>query len=890
MADEPRVEPVQGSPSQDAALHLRVHPSVVFKLGQDLITDDVQALVELVKNAYDADSPTASIKIDTQTWCDPNTGQPVPPPALPQPPHTHAEDDRDGSRARPRTTSAAVRGVLTITDRGDGMTRADIERGWLTVSSSSKRVMKEQGHKTAKKRTPLGDKGLGRLGAQRLGEFLELHTVPRNEDVAYSITIPWGAFDEAATLDEVELQLHVEDRNNRRSGSELRVLGLRSPDRWQATQLRNLQRELSTMISPFGGTRGFSVTLSVDGTAVDLRVLPQAIRSTAELTYRLAYDGGILTIDGALAASYVRPDKGAELPAYRELVERDNGASFLAWLLTTRGKKAGGIGLSEGDDKFFARVHQTFALSDLDGVHLADGHIADPGPFAGEVDQVPLGRDTDTPSVFGSLTEYRDYVRDINGVKVYRDGFGIRVDQDWLGLGKRWTSGTSFYNLRPDNVIGFIDLTAERNSALLETTNREGFQDTAAHRNFLLLLDQWRKFTEIAQGFLRRGWLDYRAENLAADAHVEPVVTPSALIERVTRQQASATASVGRATELSGQLAEVRRAARDIHQDALEPTSLPLTGVGPSSAVRAALARIDSAVDRADKLLEDLQTLASNAEQQKQYLALLAHQINILEAQLSDAWEAVALGLTAEALSHEVHNVADRLRGRSTQITRYLDDSSQADPRIRSYVEHVRSSATALNRQLAHLNPALRYMRERRERIVMSEALTEFASYFADRWQQRGLSIEVDVVGDFTVVMNRGKLSQVFDNLLLNSEYWMRRPQSQEGTVINQAVLQIRSPSVTVTDTGPGVDPAVEELLFEPFVTMKGQGKGRGLGLFVVRQLLITEGAQIELDPERNSHDRRYKFRLTFVAEPPAAQPTTAVSADDLTTVPAEPS
>ena len=37
-------------------LTFQVHPSVIFKLGEDLITDDYQALSELAKNCYDADN------------------------------------------------------------------------------------------------------------------------------------------------------------------------------------------------------------------------------------------------------------------------------------------------------------------------------------------------------------------------------------------------------------------------------------------------------------------------------------------------------------------------------------------------------------------------------------------------------------------------------------------------------------------------------------------------------------------------------------------------------------------------------------------------------------------------------------------------------------------
>ena len=49
-------------------LTFQVHPSVIFKLGEDLITDDYQALSELAKNCYDADASRSQISIFTNKW------------------------------------------------------------------------------------------------------------------------------------------------------------------------------------------------------------------------------------------------------------------------------------------------------------------------------------------------------------------------------------------------------------------------------------------------------------------------------------------------------------------------------------------------------------------------------------------------------------------------------------------------------------------------------------------------------------------------------------------------------------------------------------------------------------------------------------------------------
>jgi len=54
-----------------------------------------------------------------------------------------------------------------------------------------------------------------------------------------------------------------------------------------------------------------------------------------------------------------------------------------------------------------------------------------------------------------------------------------------------------------------------------------------------------------------------------------------------------------------------------------------------------------------------------------------------------------------------------------------------------------------------------------------------------------------------------------------------------------------------VEDSGPGVDNRIEKLIFEPFITMKPQNEGRGLGLYIIRELLLSMNCDISLVGER---------------------------------------
>jgi signal transduction histidine kinase len=56
--------------------------------------------------------------------------------------------------------------------------------------------------------------------------------------------------------------------------------------------------------------------------------------------------------------------------------------------------------------------------------------------------------------------------------------------------------------------------------------------------------------------------------------------------------------------------------------------------------------------------------------------------------------------------------------------------------------------------------------------------------------------------------------------------------------------------AVSIEDNGPGVDPKRREAIFQPFVTSKPPGQGRGLGLYISRELAHYHGWQLLLDPQ----------------------------------------
>jgi hypothetical protein len=465
----------------------RIDPLVVFKLGEELVSDETQALLELIKNAYDADASFVRVAIHTRGT----------------PKGLLTKQDKKN------------RGWIEVTDDGVGMTAQAIRDGWLLIAKSGKREFKQAGMVTEKNRTPLGDKGLGRLGTQRLGWALQIATKTTDSGEERVLAFSWEDFQTAATLDQVEIKSTTRP-TERQQGTVLTITELQEPERWAGERITQLQEELSEVISPYEGVSDFTVAVSVDGIPVDLQSLSRKVRETAQLHYDIEFKDEKLMVTGRATLGLFRPPGSKQMPEYRKLVEADDGAAFYEHLVAADAEEK--VGLRHGRGRWFVMFKLTRGLADLPPELGEEGNSVDPGPFRAEVDSFSLAAgDETTAAVFGNLNQYRKFIKDLAGVRVYRDGFVVRTDADWLELGSQWTSATSYYGLKPDTTLGYVAISSRDNAQLVEKTDREGFVDNAPYRNFYKLMGAFREFTEEVQQLLRREYLEF-AKAAAAKA------------------------------------------------------------------------------------------------------------------------------------------------------------------------------------------------------------------------------------------------------------------------------------------------------------------------------------------------------------------------------------
>ncbi len=393
--------------SNSEQLPFKIHPRAFAALGVDLVTNDVVAILELVKNSYDA--------FATEVWV--RFGQ-----------------DEDGVE------------YLEVEDNGHGMTHDIIEHVWCLVATPFKTENEyTYSDGVGKKRRVVGEKGLGRLSAARLGQQLQMITRAK-DNVCWEVVVDWGQLSSQEELASCYVECFESTNPNMigdgKTGTVLRITGL--DETWDDHKILDLNDNLSRIMPPFEEELGeFSVYLETPTSSVmdDILVEPPAFLKQP----KYAIDGSVDS-DGRISGTYrylpIDGGQGREVE-----MERSWEQIFSAM------DKGDRIGLSE--------------------------HEVRCGPFSFEVRAWDIAtQDTQEISERFDLAKnsIRKAIRTHKGVSVYRDGILVLpksdAGRDWLGLDLLRVSKVGT-RLSTSQIVGFVSVSAEDNPGLKDTSDRE---------------------------------------------------------------------------------------------------------------------------------------------------------------------------------------------------------------------------------------------------------------------------------------------------------------------------------------------------------------------------------------------------------------------------------
>jgi signal transduction histidine kinase len=390
--------------------HFSIDAGTLINLGRDSIKDHTTALVELVKNSYDADATRIEIDI---------------------------------------FNAIGKNGYIRIADNGDGMTQEEVVSDWLRIGYSAKRKKKT----SRKKRRKTGEKGIGRLSADRLGSTLSLITKAATGRV-FGLDVNWESFNSQGidlniiplkSLKNPKITIPQFKKNGpvSQTGTELIIKTLRNS--WADTDMKNLWEELAVLTPPFKKIKDFEIWINTDiETEYKGRVEPQ-VQTAAEVSLNLKYDGKSNSIGYSITNKYKLIEEKKAKISWTSLIQK--------------------------------------GLKDIKKIPLRNKLSC--GPVELQILFYPreAAMIEGTGFKLGQLQEYLDKN---NGIKIYRDnvsvkpyGFANVEGSDWLDLSLRQGQnpagiGRPDWMVKPNQLIGAAFIHRDQNPQLKDSAAREG--------------------------------------------------------------------------------------------------------------------------------------------------------------------------------------------------------------------------------------------------------------------------------------------------------------------------------------------------------------------------------------------------------------------------------
>jgi signal transduction histidine kinase len=392
---------------------LRPRARILRTLGDELISSEMVAVIELVKNAYDADATRVLVRF--------------------------------------QGSLEIGKGRIEVIDNGHGMSLKTIRTVWMEPAT----LMRKRRPRSEKRgRRVLGQKGIGRFAASRLADYLEVVTRRAEMSREVRVFFDWSQFDDQEKyLDEVEvlweeaepveicpggiIQIMWEEDEKFEAdelthGTVLRMEGVRTT--WGKEQFEGLRTGLSRLISPFFGQDEIS-----RGDEFQIRL---------QLPAPFDYLSGV-----------VEPPEALKRPHYTLKGHVDENGRYD---LTLR------LQAQDGEERITKQLVFPDEHMPKCGPFFIELRVWDRDRDSlSELAQV----------YGSTIADVRRDLNDAAGINIYRDGFRVlpygEPRNDWLRLDLRRVQNPTL-RLSNNQIVGYVLASADKNPLLRDQSNREG--------------------------------------------------------------------------------------------------------------------------------------------------------------------------------------------------------------------------------------------------------------------------------------------------------------------------------------------------------------------------------------------------------------------------------
>ena len=709
-------------------LKIRPYARLITMLGDQLIKNELIALIELIKNSYDADASWVKVSFI-------NFGEDF---------------------------SLTPSSKLIIEDDGCGMSEDILRAHWLNPATPEKLRRKARSSQTPKGRVLQGEKGIGRFAVFKLGKTIKITTrrqkqndkgnfVDEGEDVENTLSYDFARYDENFLSENgQEKELFLEDLQVELAQEKPRViitkniiLGVshikRKPHgtiieitdlktKWDRNRVERIQQEVGKLQPIFAKTdvADFRVWMYKDDSLFELDNNYQKMLSNF-----LENKSVFKITDGRYSC-------------------KENLITFKL----------------NGRD-----VKLSFDDPDIKGLLLFQKsgfaeRRTECGSFLFEFYVFDFNADSENPSKYFLNRDEKKIIRN-HRIYLYRDGLRVMPygdpEDDWLGIDITRGTVRADEFLSNDQVVGCVYITQAENPRLADKTNREGLiEDGRALGDFIIVL-------QLILKYLRK----------------KPFAQH--LIDKQRKK-------------------EIDRIKRGV------PSELIETAKG--------------------KYAEDEQVLEFLNTFEKSY----AKEKNVFEDRISKTENLAAVGLSIETASHDVMLFIRRTLENLDVLIRDIMAGGEIDrDELCNRLTIIRGNLSMVETQMKDVQVLFPSTKSRKKNIHVQEIIDKVSGFYKRAFREHQITLEVRKTDRPLIVKaTDAVLLQVFINLFDNAFYWLKTVNGDRRILIQ---IDGDNQRVIFADNGPGIRDDDVDYIFEAFYSGKGE-EGRGLGLYIARQLL----------------------------------------------------
>ena len=740
-------------------LTIRPYARLITMLGEQLIKNELIALVELIKNSYDADA----------TWV-----------------KVSFVDFNEDFSLKPTSK-------IIIEDDGCGMDELILKKHWLNPATPDKLKRKNENAKTPKGRILQGEKGIGRFAIFKLGKTIKITTRRQLQD------------EQKCFIDEAEQLEHIlyydfskYDDNFLMENGEEREL-----------YLENLSVELSSN-EPKEIIQK-SVTLGTTkrqrkpyGTIIEISNLKS--NWTSARLERVQKEMGKLQ---PIFSSEEAEDFGVWI--YRDSAPFDAKESYKEKLIKCLNDKSV-FKVTDGKYNTKGNIitfklngidHElSFSDADISGVSQfkkyfeTETYSAECGNFNFEFYIFDFNVDSENPSKYYLDNTEKTMIRE-HRIYLYRDGIRVMPygdpEDDWLRVDiTRGTISAGAF-LSNDQVVGCVYISQANNPKLKDKTNREGLiEDGRALEDFINVLQLILRYLR------KKPFAQY-------------------LIDKNKKK-------------------EIDRIKRGKPAELIE--------------------------DAKKQYADDNKTLAFLSKFESSY----TQERKVLQERIAKTENLAAVGLSIETASHDVMLFIKKTLEQQDEVIKDLMIGQEIDnDELLSRLTLIRGNLSMVETQMKDVQLLFPSTKSKTKNISVKEIIDKVYRLYKRPFNENNVKVSFSVTERPLIVRTTDAvLLQVLINLFDNALYWLKTVDYEREIIVS---LDGNEQRLVFSDNGPGIKSEDENYIFEAFYSGKGE-EGRGLGLYIARQLLDRYDYSITL--AEFSKDRLLKganFVLEFVKE-----------------------